>query len=145
MNRRFKITILSCTILCLGLVYLYFEFHRSAYSEIAKKEVETYVSSQKLLSVFATNEDLANTIYVEKLIQVEGTIKEITFFNNRYTILLKGKDDYSYVLCDMLPTEKDVSQKLKPNDKVRLKGICKGYLMDVVLLNCVLVKKETNE
>ena len=49
----------------------------------------------------------------------------------------KGKT--SGVMCSF---DKNVIKKdaVKPGDSVNIKGICNGYLMDVIMNKCVLMK-----
>ena len=106
---------------------------------------EVEISSDTLLALFQADEPLANATYVQKTIEVQGVVKEITETNNRYSVLLQSKNDSSHVICDMAPIKIRELKKLKAGQSVRLKGICKGFLMDVIMLNCVLVNEETNE
>ncbi|PRX57907.1 OB-fold protein [Flagellimonas meridianipacifica] len=104
-------------------------------------EAELHVTSKDLVASFLSNEELANATYVEKTLEVEGIVKEVTFLNNRYTVLLQGSGEYMCIMCDMKEDQVAQVQTLSKGDSVVLKGICKGFLMDAVLLNCVLVKK----
>ena len=107
-------------------------------------KADHYITSEDLLDSFISNEELANKTYVEKTIEVEGIVKEVTFLNNRYTVLLQGNGSYTCIMCDMKEDQVAQVQTLAKGSSVVLKGICKGFLMDAILLNCVLVKK-TNE
>ena len=49
-------------------------------------ETSVRISSEQLLSSFKENELAANSNYVEKIIEVKGEIRDISFLNNRYTI-----------------------------------------------------------
>ena len=104
-------------------------------------KAELHVTSEDLVTSFLSNEELANATYVEKTIEVEGIVKEVTFLNNRYTVLLQGSGEYMCIMCDMKEDQIAQVQTLTKGDSVVLKGICKGFLMDAILLNCVLVKK----
>lgn len=104
-------------------------------------KAELHVTSEDLVTSFLSNEELANATYVEKTIEVEGIVKEVTFLNNRYTVLLQGSGEYMCIMCDMKENQIAQVQTLTKGDSVILKGICKGFLMDAILLNCVLVKK----
>jgi len=136
MKKKLAIFIITIVFLTLG-GYWFFLFNNTKV-DIDKTTTEISISSDKLLHAFHKDELAANAHFVEKAIEVSGTIEKINYLNNRYTVLLKGKDNDSYVLCDMLPSSVD-SIQLLPGETVRLKGICKGYLMDVVMLNCILV------
>lgn len=124
---------------CIG--YYGYQYYNSSTKDITKLETELYLSSDNLVRSFRSNEVFANSIYVEKIIEVEGNIKEIVHLNKRYTVVLQGKDEFSYILCDMLPEKADMIENLKPGQTIFLKGICKGYLKDVIMLNCIVVNQ----
>lgn len=97
----------------------------------------------ELINMFQNNEPLANATYTERLIEVSGVIQEISYLNNRQTILLHGdRFTQNFVLCDMSP-ESNAARTLMAGDTITLKGVCKGYLLDVILLNCTLIHEKT--
>ncbi|MEM0932946.1 MAG: hypothetical protein AAGJ12_10790 [Bacteroidota bacterium] len=129
----------------LGLLgYLYRATNKRPNENNLTTKTEVRVKSQDLLTSFISDEALANATYVEKTIEVEGVVKEVTFLNNRYTVILQGSGEYMCIICDMKNDQTQVVQKLAKGDSVILKGICKGFLMDAILLNCVLLS-QTNE
>lgn len=141
MNTKFKIILL--VFLLLGLMggsYVYFEYTKPPKDiENAKTEVE--VSSENLVAMFLFNEDLANSTFVEKTIEVEGIIEKITFKNDHYSVFLQAQEKGSKIICAMKPSKTNLIKNLRPGENVRLKGICKGYLKDVIMLNCILANK----
>lgn len=141
---RRKIKILLLTIALLGGVALLLfvqEWNRAPNAVDTREEIEISISSEELLASFISDEAAASAAYVEKTIEVEGRIKEISFLNNRYTILLQGKGEYSCLMCDMNPEQMEQIQQLKKGDLITLRGICKGFLMDAILLNCILINQ----
>lgn len=84
-----------------------------------------------------TEEDLSS--YVEKAIEIEGVIKEITYRNGVYSLILNGVDQQHYILCEMQRDQVDQILQLSVGDKIVVKGILKGFLMDAILLNCIIV------
>ncbi len=144
MNKKFKIQTISWLVLLVVVFcgFLFIKMYRSSPIDINKETAALSISSKKLLTTFSTNEVSANSTYVEKIIVVKGEIKKINHINDRYTVILQGQSDISHILCDMsLSQIKDV-KKLEIGQNVEIKGICKGYLMDVIMLNCILVNKE---
>lgn len=126
----------------LGILWL--EFQRAPEKIEVTTETEIKVHAKDLLASFIVDEASANEKFVEKVVEVEGVVKEITFFNNRYTVLLQGEGEYVCIMCDMEDGQQDRVELLSAGDSVVLKGVCKGFLMDAILLNCVLVN-QSNE
>ncbi|MEM8846852.1 MAG: hypothetical protein AAGD17_07090 [Bacteroidota bacterium] len=46
---------------------------------------------------FNQTRTFGNAAYVEKLVEVEGNVKEITLVNGQYAILLKGTNEHSHI------------------------------------------------
>jgi len=96
------------------------------------------VSSKDLIRAYTLNEQKSNHLYAGKIIEVTGFIKEISFLNSRNTIILNSNAETFGVICDLNPNEKEKIKLLKKHQKIRVKGICKGFLKDVILLNCTI-------
>ena len=108
-------------------------------------ETEIIVNADLLTKHFVVNEKKADNLYRNKAIEIKGNIKSVNFKNNKSTIILYGNNKKHTIICDM---EIDLEKKqnyFTPNKEVVIKGICKGFLNDVIILNCIVINKETNE
>jgi len=105
------------------------------YKNFSANEFIVHVNDKKL--------DLGN--FVEKAIVIEGEIKEITFRHNKYSIVLKGNKNKSYILCEMQTDQNRKVSKLVTGKNIKLKGILKGALMDIILLNCIILDERIDE
>ncbi|MEM8509460.1 MAG: hypothetical protein AAF717_16635 [Bacteroidota bacterium] len=124
-----------------GLMLFVKEWNRTPNVVDTQEEIEISISSEDLLASFITDEAAASAAYVEKTIEVEGRVKEISFLNNRYTVILQGKGEFSCLICDMNAEQMEQIRQLKKGDLITLRGICKGFLMDAILLNCILINQ----
>ena len=104
--------------------------------DVVKTEAKYKLDAQQLINSFITDEDKASKKYVNTIIQVSGEALEIS----HGTISIKYKNSESTVLCNLLPKEDEKLKTIKKGDKIKVKGICTGYLLDVVLVECVLIK-----
>ncbi|MBQ4802079.1 hypothetical protein J8L88_04370 [Aquimarina sp. MMG015] len=141
MNRKNKITIFLLSLLLIAGAYFYIEYYNTSHIDINNASTEISTDSQKLTASFINNENDANLIYKNKIVEVVGVVKEVTFLNNRNTIILEGENKNSSVLCDMQSDQLRIVKSLKKGQKIELKGICKGFLKDVILLNCMLINQ----
>ncbi|SEK50280.1 tRNA_anti-like [Aquimarina amphilecti] len=139
MNNKIKIVIFLFGLLLLAGAYIYMMFYDASHINVINTTTEISTDSRELTASFLNNEKQANLVYKDKVVEVVGIVKEITFLNNRNTIVLQGGNKNSGVLCDMQSDQFIKVQQLKKGQKVELKGICKGFLKDVVLLNCMLI------
>lgn len=118
-------------------IYLYFG-EKDTFNTHKSNPVVT-VSAKNLISYLNEDKERYATLYVDKVIAIEGIIKEINYINNRHTILLRGdQEDLSLVICDMQTDQTQKTKSLKRGDTVLLKGVFKGFLKDAVFLNCVI-------
>ncbi|QQS51212.1 MAG: hypothetical protein IPM71_00365 [Bacteroidota bacterium] len=123
----------------LGALITYaFVFRKSA-TNVNSAKAELEISSDSLLFYFEQDEVRANTLYLDKVIKVSGTIAEISSTETGVSIYLKNPDTMSGVLCGFSETPHGL-EALKVGDMVSIKGICRGYLMDVNLNKCSLAR-----
>jgi ABC-type lipoprotein release transport system permease subunit len=133
-----KITFLSIIILLLLIngYYYILPMFKSSEKNLQNDIAELTVSSKDLISAYTINEEKSDRLYAGKIIEVSGFIKEISFLNNRNTIILNSNTETFGVICDVNPNQEEKIKLLKKHQKIRVKGICKGFLKDVILLNC---------
>lgn len=92
------------------------------------------MTSTILSRVFQDNEQTGNTMYLNKVIAVSGTIAEVSKNQDGKTVLLlSGDDPLSGVQCTM----RDNKGTFEPGKAVTVKGFCNGYTVVVLLSDCV--------
>ncbi|KAA1247192.1 hypothetical protein [Aquimarina sp. RZ0] len=144
MKKRIKyglFLLLSLVCICFLLKYLIFDREMKETQEI--QTYKAFHANQLLLESNHKNLNLESLI--EKAIEIEGEIKEIVYKHHKYSLLIKGNENKFYILCEMQADQNSKISKLKPGENVKLKGILKGFLMDIILLNCIILDKEIYE
>lgn len=136
LKRRHKIGILFL-LMSISLVCLYLYVNRGI-ADTTKIQAEETFTTNELLSKFQNKQDKLAS-FIEKAIEIEGEIKEITFQDGKYSLILKGDSEITYILCEMQSNQNNHVTQLRAGQEVKLKGILKGFLMDVILLHCVLI------
>lgn len=117
-------------------MYLYNKPHQS----MQKMKVSKETSSLEITSAYQKDEANADREFLGKIISITGTVQNIEQ-NDPITIVMKGTDLMSTVRCQLDHlTEHPGLDNLKSNDAITVKGICTGYLMDVVLERCIIIK-----
>jgi len=133
--------IVGLVLITLMIVSVMYWIH-SMKLNVVKTEPKFYVNAENLIHDFTLGKGMADSAIVESVISVEGTIKEINTLNNRRTIFLKGNSgEAASVLCDMQTNQSNRIQQLTSGDTIHLKGVFKGFLKDVILLDCVITTK----
>ena len=127
--------ILAIIILIIGVKWIF----QPASKSVQKEEAEFMFGSSALVNEFITDEQMANSLYLDKVIQVTGTINNIVDDESVIVVSLKDPESTSGVLCSF---DKSVlsADKLTLGTKITVKGICTGFLLDGVLTKCSLVE-----
>jgi hypothetical protein len=137
MNKRnIFILIFSSFLLILG-VYFYLRISREANINIQSATTSYSLNAKDLTTYFATDEKLANEKFAGKIVKVEGNVKEVSFLNNTNTVILFGAENQG-IICDFNQNQTKEIHALLKNQTVKIKGICKGFLKDVILQNCYI-------
>ncbi|MGV6832082.1 MAG: OB-fold protein [bacterium] len=131
-NRIIKKGIVVSTLFLASLLIVYLVF-TSIYTESNQPYKE--LSTSELIKNFDSN---SLNEYIEKSIDVEGTIKEIKNKNDILTIYLSDENTDTYIMCQLQENQNTLAGQLKNGQKVKINGVLKGHLRDVILLNCII-------
>ena len=134
-----KIMLLLLSLALIGGIYGYLQWNKP-HQDVAKRKEDLSIVANELFIAFEQDEVKANSLYLDKLIHVNGVIKGIE--NNDagdITVILVTENDMSSLLCNLDPLVKHNINALKAGQNVHLKGFCSGFLMDVVLDRCILI------
>lgn len=140
MRKWQKALLWLCVIIVLGFGimrgYVYYLNHKPHRDVAHEKGVE--VTAQQIFDEFSKNEAAANGKYLNKAIQVTGEVAEAKKNqDNKTVVLLKTSDPVFGVNC----TFKEDPGNIQPGNTITFKGICTGFLSDVVINEGVIVKK----
>src|SRR5690606_11904509 len=96
------------------------------------------VAAPAFFSEFELDETAANLKYLDKVIEISGSVRSFSKDEEGIVSITLGTDnELSGVICqlDQLTTHKRTT--FESGEAVKFKGICTGMLMDVVLVRCV--------
>ena len=119
-------------------IYLYVFVYSKYNHRNPSNETAIVVNLPDLVKAYQNNETVANTTYLDKVVQVEGKIASIETNQqqNKVVILQNPDDPFMTVSCTL---QKSASSLVSVGSTVKLKGICQGALTDVVLTEGVVV------
>lgn len=138
---RKKIILGVVVIIAMGIVTGLYYYNKPVES-LKNKTADIQVTSEKLYSDFYANEENANKVYLNKIINVAGSVTAINKNNDgSITLQLQSGDAMGSVICKMEIRESDKAGKVTSGTMLSVNGMCTGYLMDVVLVNCSLTEK----
>lgn len=114
----------------------FFLYQKPSEKTVSSKAAYT-VQALQLFNEFNDNETAANEKYLNQILLVEGRIADISAVDSvGLTILLETSNPLFGVSCQL--PEGLGGKELKRGDHARIRGLCTGKLMDVVLTKCVL-------
>lgn len=119
---------------------MYFKPH----ADVSKLTPAYSVKASDLIDEFTKDENAATAKYVQKPIEIEGKLVAKSKLPNG-TDLLVLEDEMQGVSCELdsawcADNQHEVNS-LRTGNPVTVKGICKGYLMEVKVSPAVVVKQ----
>lgn len=137
MSKLFKIGL--PILLVLGLVVYQFTQPKGPL-DIHDATTELTINASGLYAAFEADEAGANSTYAGKVIEVSGAIESIAKDDDGHYIMgLAADNPLGKVLCNLAPNEPDPAGSMSIGTSVTVKGVCTGYLFDVVVDNATLL------
>jgi DNA/RNA endonuclease YhcR with UshA esterase domain len=136
-----KIKKIISLVLIFGIIgaVIAYKMYNKEHVNVAKTKSDISLSADQILNDFSSDESIANTKYLEKIIEVKGVISDIKIEKEKGIITLKTNDDFGSVLCHLSKESTQKISSLKEGQLIRIKGICTGFLMDVILVKCEII------
>jgi hypothetical protein len=115
----------------LGSAYAWFFVWNKPQQNI-KQASAISINATDLFNAYFLNEAEANKTYVNKVVAVTGEVSNVGTNNEGKTVVLLKSDDLMFgVNCTL-----EVAAPIKNGETITLKGLCTGFLTDVVLIRC---------
>lgn len=141
--RRKKITryiLLSLLVIIAAVaLYIYTEYNR-ANKDTAKLKPDYSLVAADLVKEFEGNEEASNKKYWDKVIKVEGMVKELLRDDRGfYSVVLGDTSSMSSVRCSIDSTHTNEAAAVKKGSIITVKGICSGFNADEMLGSDVIL------
>jgi hypothetical protein len=139
MKPYMKIALIVIVVIGFGGAGTGFYLFNKKHQDLLKTRPDFVVSSIDLQKEFETDETAATARYGNKIIEVSGIIGSVKRGEEEIlSVSLNTGSDFSSVICTF-PSKADTSILTK-GSRVTIRGECSGFLMDVLLNNCAIVK-----
>ena len=130
--KTIKVATLILFVLIAGGVAWY--VFRPVPTSVAAKKADVVIQDiPSFLAEFEVDEEMAKSLYLNKIIEVQGIISDLN--EEKHTFTIQGSD-FSGVGCNF--HEKYKMPGLAEGQLVKVKGRCAGYLVDVWLMGCAI-------
>lgn len=132
--KRVLIALLILALIAGGIAY--YQFNRTVPS-LEEVEADYEMTADELYHAFDTNEKEALEKFEGKVILLSGKIIEVKKSEKGNNLTLEAE---GAMLGGVNCSFDQLNANLETGQSVSLKGRCQGYLMNVILNNCVLVE-----
>jgi hypothetical protein len=141
MKRKRTWLILIAVALAGGAWYGYKEYTRKV-KDLVHVRAAFQLDATGLIRAFEQNEAAANTRYLDKIIAVNGKVKNIEKDEKGdYSIILGGEGSLSSVRCSMDATHRQDVTGLAAGTVITIKGACTGFNADELLGSDVILNR----
>ena len=137
--RRSRIIIIALLLLLIaGAAIVLYVFHKPA-RNVSGEHAVAVLHAKELLQEFQQDEATATAKYLDKVIEVIGEVSLVQDNpDGSLSVLLRVEGSMAGINC-VIPAGEHFS-KINQGEFIRLKGVCTGMTMDVVLAKCVLLE-----
>lgn len=100
------------------------------------------ITAGELYSAYDENEVSADAKYEDKILKVQGVVKSVgkDIIDTAYVVLTTGAEHEMWGVQCMFDTEYESQlAQLSKGQVITIQGRCSGYLINVLLRDCVLV------
>jgi hypothetical protein len=136
-KKVFKWVLLSVLIILITGGFAGYQMYTKPHRNVEHAKALT-VSALKLATEYEVDEPLANSQYLDKVLEVDGEVSQISKNQKAETVIALKGTDMGTVRCTV---EGSQPEGIVTGAKVVIKGICTGYLTDVIMVRCVLQNK----
>jgi len=140
-SRYFKIAIGLFLIIVIAAIFGINQYNKP-HVDVEDSKVDYVFTPKKLVDEYLQNEMAATKKYADQILQIEGDTYTISTLKGSSIITFNSEALASSVICHLQPEENNKILKLKKDQYITVKGICTGYLLDVVMVECVLIDPE---
>jgi hypothetical protein len=113
------------------------------HEDVNKTEAAFKVEAAGLLDEFAKDENAATAKYSEKTIEINGKLVAKNKLENGTDVLIL-ENEMEGISCQLdsgwATANQQEIQALETGKPVKIKGVCKGYLMEIKISPAVVVK-----
>jgi hypothetical protein len=126
-----------------GAIGIY--FYTKPARVISHMPADLNINADSLMIAYEANEKDANTKYLNKVIEIAGEVSKIEENQNKQKVIMLDAPSSmmgGYVSVTMDTLDKKNYDNIKIGDAIKLKGLCTGFTMDVVINGGSVAKSE---
>ena len=127
-----KIIFILVIVFAIAASFYYYTFvYSKTHHRDAQAEASVVITADSLSAAYQVDEQKANVKFLNKAVEVTGTILSIDKDQANHTTLLIGKADAFSNVSITLSSTQPITQKV--GETITVKGVCTGSLSDVII------------
>lgn len=138
MFKKVILPLLVIALVAAGAVYYYVFVYSVQNHRNINDEQAISIIADSLAQLFTNDEAVANTIYLNKVIDLKGVV--IDTASNQLGILTLTIGNVNNMSNVFITLSERPKLPIKLNDTIRVKGICSGFLSDVVINDATIIE-----
>ena len=145
MNKKHLYIVVAIVIALYGL-YMVYSMYNKPHKIISEQPVDFQISADDLMKEFLTNEGLATSKYLDKIVILEGLLKQISSANGLIVVVLES--DNAIVNCEMSPENSHNIDQQNQGEVLFVKGLFIGYddlLGELQLKKCTIIPMDSKK
>jgi len=131
-----KVLILLLALGVIGAGVGYYMYNKPVAS-LENKKADVVATAAQLIADYESDEKAADEKYLGKVVQVSGKVIDITTAEGKTKIQIETPNPIAVIICELEPGAEHGS--VKAGDDIVVKGMCSGYLSDVILVQATIV------
>jgi hypothetical protein len=144
MKTYVKVALFFVTFIAIAAILAALYYYNLKATDMTKAKPDFIVTASALQKAFEDDEAKASVTYINKILEVTGKIASVKPGENSVvSISLITESDLSSVICTF-PAVSNPSV-FRVGDEITLRGECSGFLNDVLLNNCALIRQKTEK
>jgi len=136
---RIIVLLIALALILAGGIYGYLLYNKP-HRDVMKAKAEFTLTAAALLSEFESNSNGATQKYNGKILLVSGKVESIRFNDTIASVQLSAEGSFFGVNCSFNKNAITKLNEVQKGNEIQVKGECKGYIDDVILNNCFLIK-----
>ncbi len=139
MNKRKIILLGALAVAVIGAITAYSFLTPKGEIDVAQSDATHEVTASALYAAFDEDEATANNEYAGAVITIKGVLQAVDENeSNQIQLSLAAESDFGSVLCTLRDAPANLTN-LEIGTPVTVKGVCTGYLFDVVIDHAILL------
>lgn len=139
MKKTFYIGGITFLLVALAGIFIFIKLYNRSHEDLYKSTPDFVLSVEQIVNSFEEDENQANKMYLDKIIQIEGNISEISAVSGNSIITITSENHSKSIVCNMDVMENKKVLALQEGQKVVLRGVCAGFLMEVILVRTIII------